>query len=71
MRKWAEGPPTAGIPGAEDHGDAVPAANVPFLCYCRLKDSKPRWPLRVAIRACEIGVMVTGWVCFLTTATLG
>lgn len=60
VRKWAEGPPNASIPGAEDHADHVPAANIPFLYYCRLNDSKPRWPLHVAIRARKIGMLVTG-----------
>lgn len=32
-RKWTEGPPNASIPGAEDHRDRVPAANVLFLYY--------------------------------------
>lgn len=60
MRKRAERPLNASIPGAEDVADHVPAANVPFLCYCRLNDSKPRWPLHVAIRAHKAGVLVTG-----------
>lgn len=60
VRKWAEGPPDTSIPGAEDHVDHVPAANVCFLYYGRLNDSKPRWLLCVAIRAREIGVVVTG-----------
>lgn len=61
-RKWAEGLPNASIPGAEDHADHVPATYVPFLYYRRLNNSKPKWPVHVAIRTCKIGMSETGWV---------
>jgi len=69
-RKWAEEPPNPSIPGAEDHAGRVPAADVPFLCYCRLNDSKPRQPPRVATGTHKIGVLVSGRICFLTPAAL-
>lgn len=39
VRKWAERPLDSCIPGAEDHKDRVPAADIPFLYYSRLNNS--------------------------------